>query len=77
MNTGKHSYVRENISIDAVYGIAAFSSAFVEARDNYIYGSKNMKNHDCPGYGVPCNCPQRNGIIAPTFGKNKNFVLRS
>jgi len=48
MNTGPHSLAKDNVSVDSRYGIVVFSSSFAEAKGNYIYGSKNMPNHDCP-----------------------------
>ena len=71
MNGQKHALAVDNISIDSVYGLAVFSAGggHVEVKENYIYGSKGMKNHDCPlSETGKCGCKSRQGVIAPTFG---------
>mmetsp|Transcript_13355 Transcript_13355/g.16911 ORF Transcript_13355/g.16911 Transcript_13355/m.16911 type:complete len:491 (+) Transcript_13355:5026-6498(+) len=76
MNTGSYSLAKDNVSIDSAYGLAVFAGSRVEVKDNYIYGSKGMRNKDCPlsDNGRCEYCPSRNGVIAPTYGGNPTEI---
>lgn len=70
---GSNNRARDNVSIDSGYGLAVFaaSDGHVDVRENIIYGSKNMKNMDCPlAKDGKCGCSSRIGVIVPTFGGN-------
>jgi len=70
---GSHNVAKDNVVIDSAYGLAVFadSGGHVHVKENIIYGSKNMKNSDCPySENGKCGCGSRIGVIAPTFGGN-------
>ena len=64
---------KDNVSIDSFIGIyvGGSSAGVVEVRQNAIYGSQNMPNLDCPDPGATCECVDRKGVLAPTFGTSK------
>ena len=71
-----HNRLKECISIDSAEGFLVWSSSHVEVVDNIVYGSQNMKNHDCPDApdGRCSDCKSRTGMFIPTFGKNPTDV---
>lgn len=84
MTVSGDNHVTNVVTIDSARGIHMMGSPGknIEVRDNFLYGSQNMKNSDCPlSSDGMCGCTGRTGITIPTFagptkdGIHKDFMM--